>query len=85
MEYKNTLRSEVWDLGQHSAGISIRFCQQFFRNYGKVDRLEDNTMDHMPLTGIKGIDLYAYTDGHWKYVNTGRVKGKTNEFTLVKN
>jgi len=29
--------------------------------------------------------LYAYVDGQWKYVNTGRVKGKINEFTLVKS
>ena len=41
-------------------------------------------MDHMPATGIKGVDLYAYVGNHWKYVNTARVKGKVNEFTLVK-
>jgi lysophospholipase L1-like esterase len=41
-------------------------------------------MDHMPLTGIKGVDLYAIVNGKWKYVNTARVKGKVNEFTLVK-
>jgi hypothetical protein len=41
-------------------------------------------MDHMAFTGIKGVDLYAYVDNHWKYVNTARVKGKVNEFTLVK-
>ena len=46
--------------------------------------LEDNNMDHMASTGIKGVDLYAYVDDHWKYVNTARVKGKVNEFTLVK-
>jgi hypothetical protein len=45
----------------------------------------DNIMDHMAFTGIKGVDLYAYVDGSWKFVNTGRVKGKTNEFTMVKN
>ena len=38
----------------------------------------------MASTGIKGVDLYAYVDNHWKYVNTARVKGKVNEFTLVK-
>jgi hypothetical protein len=42
-------------------------------------------MDHMAFTGIKGVDLYAYVDDHWKYVNTGRVKGKINEYTMVKS
>jgi len=40
-------------------------------------------MDHMASTGVKGIDLYAMVNEHWKYLNTGRVKGKINEFTLV--
>ncbi len=47
--------------------------------------MEDNVMDHMAFTGIKGVDLYAYVDNHWKYVGTGRVKGKINEYTLLKN
>jgi hypothetical protein len=38
----------------------------------------------MPSTGIKGVDLYAWTGKGWKYINTARVKGKVNEFTLVK-
>jgi hypothetical protein len=38
----------------------------------------------MPATGIKGVDLYAYVGNTWKYVNTARVNGKMNEFTLVK-
>jgi hypothetical protein len=47
--------------------------------------MEDNVMDHMPFTGIKGVDLYAYVDGKWRFVNTARVKGKSNEFTLLKS
>ena len=39
----------------------------------------------MAFTGIKGVDLYAWVGNGWKYVNTARVKGKVNEFTLVKN
>jgi hypothetical protein len=38
----------------------------------------------MAYTGIKGVDLYAWVDGRWKYVNTARVKEKSNEFTLVR-
>jgi len=84
-EYKNTLRKDVWDLGQNSAGISIRFRTNASVIVVRWTVMEDNIMDHMAFTGIKGVDLYAYVDDHWKFVNTGRVKGKTNEFTMVKS
>lgn len=84
-EYQSKLRKEVWELGQHSAGISIRFCTNASEITVRWTIKGDNIMDHMPFTGIKGIDLYARVDDQWKYINTGRVKGKTNEFALVKN
>jgi hypothetical protein len=83
-KYETTLRKEVWNLGQHSAGISIRFrTNSPFINV-KWSVKNDAVMDHMPFTGIKGIDLYSYVDGKWKYINTGRVKGKSNAFTMVR-
>lgn len=84
-KYKNTLRQEVWNLGQHSAGMSIRFRTNSPVIVTRWTLLSDSKMDHMAFTGIKGIDLYAYVDDHWRYVSTGRVKGKTNEFTMVKS
>ena len=82
--YREKLREPVWNLGQHSAGISIRFRtnSQFITVKWSVKN--DAVMDHMPFTGIKGVDLYSYVDGKWKYINTGRVNGKRNEFTLVR-
>ena len=68
-----------------SAGISIRFCTNASQIVVRWTVMEDNIMDHMAFTGIKGIDLYAFVNGSWKYVNTGRVKGKNNDFTLVKS
>jgi hypothetical protein len=82
-EYKNTLRKDVWDLGQHSAGISIRFRTNASVITVRWTIKGDEIMDHMAFTGIKGVDMYAYIDDHWKFVNTGRVKGKTNEFTNI--
>ncbi|MEI6050169.1 MAG: SGNH/GDSL hydrolase family protein [Bacteroidota bacterium] len=84
-EYENKIRKDVWDLGQNSAGISIRFCTNASQIVVRWTVMEDNIMDHMAFTGIKGIDLYAFVNGSWKYVNTGRVKGKNNDFTLVKS
>jgi hypothetical protein len=83
-KYENTLRPEVWSLGQHSAGISIRFRTNspFIDVKWSVKR--NAVMDHMPSTGIKGVDLYCIVNGKWKYLNTGRVQGQRNEFMLVK-
>lgn len=83
-KYRNKVRSEVWDLGQHSAGMSIRFNTNATQITIRWTVKGDNIMDHMPATGIKGVDLYAMTDGSWKYVNTCRVQGKNNEFTVLK-
>jgi hypothetical protein len=83
--YKDRLRKDVWELGLNSAGISIRFRTDSPYIIARWIVQGDNSMDHMAFTGIKGIDLYAFTDGQWKYINTGRVQGKTNEYTLVRS
>jgi len=83
LKYKNTLRDEVWYLGQNSAGISVRFRSDSPVITVRWIAKNDYAMDHMASTGVKGIDLYAYTDGSWRFVNTGRVKGKVNEYTLT--
>jgi len=83
-EYENKLRKDVWDLGQNSTGIGIRFRTNATRITVRWTVMEDNVMDHMAFTGIKGIDMYAHVGNHWKYVSTGRVKGKTNEYTMLR-
>jgi hypothetical protein len=84
VKYKNTLRKEVWDLGQDCAGVSIRFRTNSPEIIVRWTAENDYSMDHMASTGVKGIDLYAYVDGGWRYAATGRVKGKNNEYTLIK-
>lgn len=42
-------------------------------------------MDHMPDTGIKGVDLYLRNGQEWQYINTGRPQGLVNEYTLIEN
>ena len=39
-------------------------------------------MDHMPDTGIKGVDLYFKNEDNWQYLNTGRPQGFKNEYKL---
>jgi len=85
LEYKAKLREDVWNLGQDAAGISIRFRTNASQINVRWTVIGDNSMDHMPATGVKGVDLYARVEDNWKYVNTGRVKGKTNEFIMVRS
>ena len=82
-QYKNTLRKEVWDLGQHSAGISIRFRSNASTIAVRWTVMNDSNLPHMPATGVKGVDLYAYVNNQWQYIRTGFPKGKTNEAVLL--
>jgi hypothetical protein len=82
--YKDKLREPVWNLGQNSAGISIRFRSNSPFIAVRWSVKNDAVMDHMPFTGIKGVDLYSFVDGKWKYINTGRVKAKSNESMMVR-
>jgi hypothetical protein len=83
LKYKNILRQDVWDLGQQSAGESIRFNTNATKIVVRWTVKGDKTMDPMSATGIGGIDLYAFVDGRWMFMNTGQVQGNTNEYTLV--
>ena len=39
----------------------------------------------MTPTGTKGLDLYAWIDGEWRFVNSGRPTGKVNQATIIAN
>ncbi|HEY9486727.1 MAG TPA: SGNH/GDSL hydrolase family protein [Chryseosolibacter sp.] len=82
-KYKNTLRENVWNLGQNSAGISIRFSTNAKTIVVRWTVLNDANLAHMPATGVKGVDLYTYSNGYWQYMKTGFPKDKTNESTLL--
>ena len=61
----------------HTAGMQFRFVTDSkelrFRwmPYGK-----ELAMDHMPATGVSGIDVYRWNaqKGRWTYVQTGRIQ-----------
>ncbi len=83
--YKDIIREEVWELSKSSTGLSIRFITNSSIINVKWEILNDLKMDHMPETGIKGVDLYFRNKDKWQYLNTGRPNGKLNEYTLVEN
>ena len=83
--YKEMVREPVWDLSKHSSGLSIRFLSNSSVITAKWEVLNNFSMDHMPDTGIKGIDLYFKDNDEWQYINTGVPVGFNNEYKLVEN
>lgn len=84
---KTVVRKEVWDLGQRSAGLCARFATDAtaikVRWSLRFDRLG---MEHMPATGVSGLDLYIRDEnGGWGWVAQGRPsKFPDNQVELVK-
>lgn len=84
-KYKNTVRPEVWELSQNSAGIAIRFRTNATDIKIKWTTLFDAYLPHMAPTGVKGLDLYANVNGTWQFVQTARPKSKTSEYVMIEN
>ncbi len=76
----------VRSLKSHSAGMQFRFATDSKRLTMKWVPLNGNlSMDHMPSTGVSGIDIYRYDSaaGKWRYVKTGRItSAKGGEVTI---
>jgi hypothetical protein len=85
ISYKQIVRQPVWELSKASAGMSIRFLSNSTSINVKWIVLNNNKMNHMAETGIKGIDLYFKNNHNWQYVNTARPTGKENEAKLISN
>ena len=59
----------------NSAGMQFRFRTDSDTLHFKWIPLKEGlAMDHMPSTGVSGIDVYRQTkEGRWFYVKTGRI------------
>lgn len=70
---EKTVREAVWNLSRHASGLKIRFrsnSEEIVVRY-KVNLRK--AMDHMPATGVSGIDLYAKdSDGGMLWCNGRR-------------
>lgn len=80
LKAKDRVRKPVWELGQCSSGMQIRFATTA-RDLHVRWKLTKNVlaMPHMPATGVSGIDLY-YKDqkGHFRFHGNGRPTEITN-------
>lgn len=86
---EGVVRPPVWGLSRHCAGICVRFqtsSPQIAARWTLTsERLE---MNHMPATGVSGLDLYVWQEdeagGKWYWLATGRpTKFPDNQATLV--
>lgn len=82
---ETAVRSPVWSLSRHAAGICARFVTDSPVIHARwtltSDRLD---MPHMPATGVSGVDLYARRpDGKWGWVANGRPTAQDNSVRLV--
>ncbi|MBR1920553.1 MAG: SGNH/GDSL hydrolase family protein [Kiritimatiellae bacterium] len=62
----------------HTAGMQFRFLTDSRRIVFRwVPYSADLAMDHMPSTGVSGIDVYRFDAraNRWVYVKTGRIGG----------
>ena len=57
-KYKKSVRKEVWELSENSAGVSISFLSDTTEIVVKWSIKHDLKMNHMTDAGIKGVDLY---------------------------
>lgn len=83
---KHVSRTPLWNLSRNSAGMAIRFRSNSTTIAARWVTLSNAHMNHMTDTGVKGLDLYCLQpDGQWRFVNSGRPNGKTNQATIIKN
>ena len=79
------VRPPVWGLSLNSAGMAVRFRTDATRIKARWTLRSDSlAMNHMPATGVSGIDLYArMDDGPWHWLAVGRPSAPENETELV--
>lgn len=82
---KDLCRPPVWHLGKNTSGLAVRFRTNSTSITAKWIVSNNNHMNHMTDTGTKGLDLYAWEDDQWQFVNAGLPSGKENERTIISN
>ena len=65
----------VWELSRLTAGLLARFSTnaETIRARWTLGQPE-RTLDHMPMSGSAGLDLYANINGIWRWAGVGRPK-----------
>lgn len=70
---KEVVREPVWSLSQNTSGLRVRFVTDAPVVDVRWCVRRQPRFDHMPDTGVSGIDLYVKDDGAWHFCGVGRV------------
>lgn len=80
------VRPAVWNLSHDSAGMAVRFETDSRSISARWTCLHNNlAMNHMPATGVSGLDLYARCQGNWRWAGVGRPAARTTSTALVQS
>lgn len=80
------VRSAVWNLSRHSAGMAVRFKTNATSISVDWTLTKKNlAMSHMSATGVSGVDLYVRHEGQWRWLKEGQPKAQNNKKTIVKS
>ncbi len=81
---ESAVPKSVWDLSKHSAGMVVRFVTDSTEVRVRWTLINETlAMNHMPATGVSGVDLYVRRNGAWQWLAIGRPSAKENEASLV--
>lgn len=81
---KEIVIPSVWDLSTNSAGIVVRFVTDSPEIHARWTLAGGSlAMNHMPATGVSGLDLYVRHKGRWRFVAVGRPNAQENEAALI--
>lgn len=81
---KGVVTESVWALSKHSAGVAVRFVSDSPVISARWKVTSDTlAMNHMPATGMSGLDLYGFDAGKWYFLGCGRPAKAENEQVLV--
>lgn len=84
-DMQDRIRKSVWNLGRNSAGIAIRFSTNAKCIGAQWTLVGNVNMAHMPGTGIRGLDIYSYSEsGGWAFVGTAQPNGKNSRNVFIR-
>ncbi|RYU92769.1 SGNH/GDSL hydrolase family protein [Emticicia agri] len=81
---EKTVRPAVWSLGQNTAGEYIRFTTNATEITIRYQISKAKSMDHMPATGVSGVDLYALdANNNWQWIRGAYSFGDTVQYKFT--
>lgn len=78
---KVALREGLWAKSRQSTGLIVRFRSNSPSVHVRYQVTEKLEFEHMPATGVSGLDLYALSSaGEWEWCGADYVFGETIKF-----